>query len=81
MCEKHVEVSGLYSCVSEFNTGISNSLVQLESCYVLTPMNEWQAAITCKAYTFLRVELMPWTSPILTACTVYFHSISLYAGQ
>ena len=44
-------------------------------------MNEWQAAITCKAYTFLRVELMLWTSPILTACTVYFHSISLYAGQ
>ena len=45
MREKHVEVSGLYSCVSEFNTGISNSLVQLESCYVLTPMNEWQADI------------------------------------
>ena len=45
------------------------------------PCRSGKQTCTCKAFTFLRVELMACPSHILTACTVRFHRISFYAEQ
>ena len=76
-----VEVSELYSRVSQFNTAIANVLVQLECSSGITRLAKCLADIGLQSIHSLRVELMASASAILTACTVCFHSISLYAGQ
>ena len=76
-----MEVTGLHSRVSEFNTAIANVLVQFEGSSGLAPLNKCLADIGLQSIHSLRAELMAFTSAILTACTVFFHSISLYAGQ
>ena len=68
--EMQGEVSGLYSRVCEFNTAIANVLVQLKCTSVLASINKCLADI-CKAYTLLRVELVPCTSHMLTADTLH----------
>ena len=76
-----MEVTGLHSRVSEFNTAIANVLVQFEGSSGLAPLNKCLADIGLQSIHSLRAELMAFTSAILTACTFRFHSISLYAGQ
>ena len=74
-------MTGLHSRVSEFNTALANVLVQFECSSVLAPLNKCLADIGLQSIHSLRVELMAFTSDVLTACTVCFYSVSLYAGQ
>ena len=76
-----VEVSGLHSRVSEFNTVIANVLVQLECSSGITRLAKCLADIGLQSIHTSESCACTCNSPILTDCTFLFHSISLYAGK
>ena len=79
--EMQVEVSGLYSRASEFNTAIANVLVQLECSSGIPRLDKCLADIGLQSIQTSESFAYGLYLPILTACTFLFHSISLYAGK
>ena len=76
-----VEVSGLCSRVSEFNTAIANVLVPLECSSGIPRLNKWLADVGLQSIQTSESWAYGLYLPHPDSCTFLFHSILLHAGQ